>query len=192
MKNKIILNNRIKKNLTGFISLLNRVDEYFAYHIRKEPVLMCEIGCFIGESTSLISDYFPNVKLYAIDMWKNDFDPDDPICQFDFKVAEEMFDANIKFNNNVIKKKMSSFQFSKQILNGSIDFIYIDAAHSYSESLEDFKLFYPKVRKGGIFAGHDYINNEFCGVKTAILDFMKNREPYSTFEDNSWMYIKEE
>jgi hypothetical protein len=40
----------------------------------------------------------------------------------------------------------------------SLDFVYIDANHEYSYVVEDIKLWYPKVKKGGIVAGHDYLD----------------------------------
>jgi tRNA(Arg) A34 adenosine deaminase TadA len=39
----------------------------------------------------------------------------------------------------------------------SLDFIYIDANHKYEFVLQDLKLWFPKLRKGGIFAGHDFL-----------------------------------
>jgi predicted O-methyltransferase YrrM len=36
------------------------------------------------------------------------------------------------------------------------DFVYIDARHDYSSVLSDLLAFWPKLAKGGIFAGHDF------------------------------------
>ena len=40
----------------------------------------------------------------------------------------------------------------------SLDFVYIDARHDYTSVLEDMRLYWPKLRSGGIFAGHDYLD----------------------------------
>ena len=40
----------------------------------------------------------------------------------------------------------------------SLDFIYIDANHAYDFVVKDIELWFPKLKKGGVFAGHDYIN----------------------------------
>jgi hypothetical protein len=45
----------------------------------------------------------------------------------------------------------------------SLDFIYIDANHAYDFVVEDIKLWFPKLKKGGIFAGHDYIDMDWYG-----------------------------
>ena len=39
----------------------------------------------------------------------------------------------------------------------SFDFVYVDARHDFKAVLEDLQAWWPKVRQGGIFAGHDYI-----------------------------------
>lgn len=50
----------------------------------------------------------------------------------------------------------------------SLDFVFIDANHSYKHCLQDIQLWAPKVRKGGLIAGHDYDHTDFPGVKQAV------------------------
>jgi hypothetical protein len=46
----------------------------------------------------------------------------------------------------------------KEIPDDSLDFIYIDARHDYKAMAEDLEWMWPKLKKGGIFAGHDFVN----------------------------------
>jgi len=39
---------------------------------------------------------------------------------------------------------------------GSVDFCYIDAAHDYTSVCRDIAAWLPKMKPGGILAGHDY------------------------------------
>jgi len=39
----------------------------------------------------------------------------------------------------------------------SLDFVYIDARHDYKGVLQDLRSYWPKLRVGGILAGHDYV-----------------------------------
>jgi len=39
----------------------------------------------------------------------------------------------------------------------SLDFVYIDGNHTYDYVKQDIELWYPKVKKGGLVAGHDYL-----------------------------------
>jgi hypothetical protein len=48
---------------------------------------------------------------------------------------------------------------------GFFDFVYIDADHSYEACIMDIRMWWPKIRQGGIMAGHDY--GEF-GVPQAL------------------------
>ncbi len=57
----------------------------------------------------------------------------------------------------------------------SMDFVYIDARHDYESVLEDLNAWFDKVKPGGIFAGHDYVDGMLAqgdfGVKSAVDEF---------------------
>ena len=40
------------------------------------------------------------------------------------------------------------------------DFVYIDARHDFKGVYEDLVKWWPKLKKGGIFAGHDYVTQD--------------------------------
>jgi len=73
--------------------------------------------------------------------------------------------------------------------------VYIDADHSYDGCMKDLQAWYPKVVKGGIIAGHDYLNNDY-GVEVAVLEFCNERGiqihliPETKDEDASFWFIK--
>lgn len=81
-----------------------------------------------------------------------------------------------------------------------LDWVYIDAGHSYEEVKADFEAWFPKVRSGGIVSGHDYGDNDCIGVKEFIDEYMKLHpevEMNFTTEDfwnekeyQSWWFIK--
>ncbi len=77
-----------------------------------------------------------------------------------------------RFNHRTTYFRMSSEEASKQIIDGSLDFVYIDANHMSPFIDEDLRYWYPKVKSGGVFGGHDYhdFKNEVytCDVKTAV------------------------
>ncbi len=59
-------------------------------------------------------------------------------------------------NNSHLPQTVESLQ---KILNGrSIDFLYIDADHTYEGVKTDFELYSPLVRKGGLIGFHDIRN----------------------------------
>jgi hypothetical protein len=94
----------------------------------------------------------------------------------------------------------------------SIDFIYVDARHDYCGVAEDLNNYFPILRCGGLFAGHDYQFESgqpdgdwgICAngtrvegaVKKAVLDFAKQQgvqKVYNTGEGEyvSWYFLKE-
>lgn len=45
----------------------------------------------------------------------------------------------------------------KRLWNGGLDFVYLDADHSYAAVISDIEAWYPLVRSGGIICGHDFL-----------------------------------
>ena len=52
--------------------------------------------------------------------------------------------------------------------DGSLDLVFIDADHSFAAVREDLRAWWPKVRPGGLLAGHDYA---WPGVASAVHEF---------------------
>jgi predicted O-methyltransferase YrrM len=74
--------------------------------------------------------------------------------------------------------QMDSLEAAKLIPDKSLDIIFIDADHSFLGVNNDIKAWLPKVREGGILAGHDYNHSQFPGVTNAVNEcFMKGIIP---------------
>jgi hypothetical protein len=69
---------------------------------------------------------------------------------------------------------MTSKEASQLFADNSIDGIFIDAAHEYEAVKEDLELWYPKVKSGGYFCGHDY-SHGWPGVIKAVDEFFANK-----------------
>ena len=77
------------------------------------------------------------------------------------------------------------------------DWVYIDADHTFDGLTNDLKSWWPKLRSGGIFSGHDFLNGyymeTFFGVKDAVEKFAleKNKRIYTIQEPfPSWYFLK--
>lgn len=73
------------------------------------------------------------------------------------------------------------------IISGDIPFILIDGGHSYEDAINDFKLYLPKLKIGGIA----YIDDpKYPGVIQAINEYIRNNNHYEILEDNFSFIIK--
>lgn len=82
----------------------------------------------------------------------------------------------------------------------SLDFVYIDGNHEFFFVVQDLHCWVPKVKKGGIVAGHDYRRNSHRyvnDVKDVIPGYMyaKKIKPWFVLEEKnaaaSWFFVKE-
>ena len=113
------------------------------------------------------------------DVHRGKIDADDifPIC-----------DARLrKFGNRVEYAKITSEQAADTFLDGDLDFVYIDAKHTKRAIKRDLELWYPKVREGGMIAGHDYKNRGSKLVKQVVDSFFEGeqKEVHETSERTS-------
>lgn len=53
---------------------------------------------------------------------------------------------------------------------GGVDFVFIDADHTYESLSSDLRAWWPLVRSGGAIAGHDHTPN-FPGIEQACREF---------------------
>lgn len=73
----------------------------------------------------------------------------------------------------------NSHEYYKNFKDDFFDFIHIDAGHSYEDVKKDLNFWYPKLKKGGLFSGDDYINfinpqEGKYGVVEAVNEFINN------------------
>lgn len=151
---------------------------------------MAEIGSFAGESASIFIQYFKIVN--CVDIWEPILIVNGVISNIISKKdepniytnAEKNFDMLFGSNKNIIKIKDRSENACKRFENNSLDFVYIDADHSYESVQQDIVFWLPKVKKNMFFGGHDY-SSSFVGVVKAVNE--KFIKPYKVFRDNSWI-----
>jgi len=154
-----------------------------------------EVGAFQGASTAYMAVEIINskkdIKLTVVDVW-NRFTVDGLNLKDPSSVPEDLvwhlFKENIKPVEHVVEPvRINSVEAAKQFADSSLEFIFIDANHAYEAVLEDLKAWFPKLKKGGHIAGHDYYNDE--GVRQAVRHFF-NKDDDSLFcGEQCWCYF---
>lgn len=151
--------------------------------------LNCKVGVEIGvRLANNLSNLAKNPKfkkgmLYGVDCWTED--PDRPEIN-DIGITQQELDSQYwqcvaKFSLNPYVKIIRNFSYeaSLNFPDEYFDFIYIDAAHDYDSMVDDLNAWWPKLKKGGIFSGHDYISYDVvwrgkkCEVYRAVNEFVK-------------------
>jgi len=136
-----------------------------------------EIGVWNGEHAEILCQYNPEVRLLCIDAWE-DFAHRSrhPKPEAFVKVRLETERRMTKYPGAVIIKAFNE-DAARNVADGSLDFVFIDAAHGYTDVIRDLKTWSPKVRSGGIVSGHDYETTALGwppenGVKEAVHEFI--------------------
>jgi len=117
-----------------------------------------EIGVEVGVLRGTFSEFLLKntdlKKLYCVDLWDEEHSCEEEIS------AEEIFKEAAKrlsaYGDRVTILRYESVLAARLFEDKSIDFIYIDADHSYSAVVTDLQEWMPKVRIGGMLAGHDF------------------------------------
>lgn len=154
-------------------------------HIKLEDIVMIEIGCFQGESTSIFAQHDQVKKIYCIDPWVSGYDRADRTSRCDMNEVEAAFDERMKpFEEKIIKLKMKSSDAITYFLDNNIkvDLVYIDGNHRESSVIEDINNYKQIIKEGMFISGHDW---QHTPVKQAVEKTLGNID--KKFKDNSWV-----
>jgi predicted O-methyltransferase YrrM len=148
-----------------------------------------EIGVCNGVTSELYAQEIPNIKkIYAVDNYPSFVDWDGTrVTEERQAVTMRRCKERLSKYSNVEFVYSSSEEFASKIEDDSLDFVFIDGDHSYEATLKDLQNYWPKVKSGGVFAGHD-IN--LTTVDSALKEFFKDEKDIKTVENNAWYIIK--
>lgn len=116
-----------------------------------------EIGVWKGAYSATFCVAAPAMHLLCVDPWARYDGWDDGKNSSDAAVeaAYQLARQNLSGHNATIVRTRSE-DAAKDVPDGSLDFVYIDGNHQEAPVLADLTCWVPKVRSGGIVAGHDY------------------------------------
>ena len=135
---------------------------------------IAEVGAWQGRSTVAMADNTLGI-VFAVDTWKGSPEHEGELRQHGPEWLIEQFLHNIA-GRKVCPVQMISVEaaelFSSQ--GGLFDFIFLDASHDYDSVKADIAAWYPLLKHGGIFAGHDYTEH-WPGVTQAVREAFPDR-----------------
>lgn len=124
-----------------------------------------EIGVEKGKNALKLFEIIPDLRLYAVDPYMQHSENSEKVANY-LRVWDENYLQAVKKQaqkrlqgKNVVFIEKFSQDATHDIIDGSLDFVYIDGDHSYDFVMQDIILWSKKVHKGGIISGHDYYYN---------------------------------
>lgn len=143
----------------------------------KEPMNVAEIGVFQGGNALRLLQ-LPLKRLFLVDPYKsyNQYESAQiAYVQAQLDAAKSIMQSRIAshpLRDKVTIMIKDSIEASKEFEDGFFDYVYIDGNHSFRAVLKDLIAWYPKVRKGGFLAGHDYMTH---ATANAVKYFAKEK-----------------
>lgn len=149
--------------------------------------LVAELGVARGEFSAALLRTHPQIaQLYAIDKWNDERHPKSE----KHAACKNLADQRAVIVHQTFEQAAASPQFD----GIEFDLIYVNGyAHTGQDGGRTFDLWWPKLKRGGILAGHDYdphwpktirAVNTFAGQRNLIINTIRER-PF-----NSWWVKK--
>ncbi len=190
------------QDIPGFFDFQDVYDQAAAEAKRRD--ILIEVGSFLGKSTAYMAERIkasPNFPLhfFAVDPWDekdyadwwitccNPFPHPWPVPELIGKTLWEAFHFSMRETGShlwINQLRMKSLPAAKRFEDGSVFFVFIDADHRYEAVKDDIAAWLPKIRPGGIIAGHDYYATDWPGVAQAVDEAFPGRVEH---RGNSWL-----
>lgn len=142
---------------------------------QHRPTVCVELGTWQGASAIPVARSIQRWggTLTCVDTWSGQLNEDGgslagkpPVMLL--SCARATVDAGVSANVRLIPALTTE---AAKVWSGPIDYLYVDADHSYEGVLADLEAWWPHVRHGGLILGDDYDNALYPGVKAAWDEF---------------------
>ena len=150
-----------------------------------------EVGAWKGASTSYLAveAQHKKMRIDVVDTWagsKEHMEMSEVIGNSVFGTFVDNLRPLINYINPI---RTDSVIASKMYDEESLDAVFIDADHRYESVKADILAWMPKIKKGGILSGHDYIDIH-NGVIRAVNEILSGFETIECSSNKCWLWIK--
>jgi predicted O-methyltransferase YrrM len=130
-----------------------------------------ELGAYKGRSAAFMAVELRNsgkaVTFFVVDLWEHAADITRNASHPYEPATLEECKANVDRAGYQVRYLQSDTVVAASVIQDQVDFVFIDGDHSYDGVIRDIKAWLPKVKPGGVIAGHD-LHYEYPGVVRAV------------------------
>lgn len=149
-----------------------------------------ELGVFKGDTFLYLLERCPDLHLIGVDIWQPIPEKDQHRDRGGRSYLEHDLEAHYrnvlarseKYGDRATLIRSDTGAAADAVWDGSLDFVFIDADHTYEGVSADIRDWKPKIRRGGLLMGHDYNPSTFPGVVQAVNEIGKPRR----YTDHVW------
>ena len=154
-----------------------------------------EIGSWKGRSVSFlgveIKNQNKNIDVHCVDTWCGSIDHTDYSTIDSEKIFATFLNSVEPIKDIITPVRKTSLDASKDYNDQYFDMIFIDASHIYENVIDDMNAWFPKLKFGGLFAGHDYGTWE--GVTKAVDQWTRDNNIADVLidsQEHTWRFYK--
>jgi hypothetical protein len=148
---------------------------------------VAEIGADMGHFASAVLAAWKGKAYYAVDLWSKQDPRIYPETHFDHEASFRCALELAQKDRRLELIRLHSVTASALFEDSSLDWVWIDANHEYQPVMDDMNAWWPKVKPGGVFSGHDY---PLPTVRPAVNRWMIAHKIPFVVSDSSWWSIK--
>ena len=164
---------------------MHPMTEHIKNNYNHNNLVGVEIGVREGDNAKNMLMLLPIKKLFLVD----------PYIEYPLRNQKEQ-DYMYSYMVKNIKKYKDRIEIIKMLSSEAIryipdnlDYVFDDGNHDYEFIKQDIELYYPKVKPGGIFGGHDYCFG-YPGVIKAVDDFVDDNGLFLYRGEHDWWIEK--
>lgn len=149
----------------------------FADEVPEDGTIV-ELGTYLGRSIldlgAMLQERGKNVRLVGVDPFRlkpNSYqhvEVMEDACRWLPRVSDSIIRAGL--GDMVSLLQWDSWEAAKLFDDGSVDAVWVDACHEEHAVRKDLAAWWPKVKRGGLFGGHDF-SVIFPGVVGPVTEF---------------------
>lgn len=160
--------------------MITPADRIELLKLLPKNAVVAEIGVLAGDYADQIRVITKPKELHLIDCWeKQDVRVYKDYVEDSAEVMEKnRLDVIKKFTPYSEVKILHSYSVTaaQNFTDEYFDWVYLDSNHSYETVKQDLQVWWPKIKSGGLFLGHDWVTPNsfvpFFGVIRAVTEFM--------------------